>query len=140
MTKFDDDLQRVFNHLNSVSIGFGSLFKDLQFHTSTFPPHNVKKVSENEIFIEIAVAGYKKSEIEMQEHQGQLTIKGEKVGLNDDGSPYQHKGIAGRSFLKTFQLAEYFEVNNATLEDGMLMIKLVKNIPESSKPKSIPIG
>jgi len=73
----------------------------------------------------------------MEEHQGLLTIQGDK-GLSPE-SEYQYRGIAGRSFSKSFRIAEYFEVNNATMEDGILTVSFIKNIPDEAKPKLIAI-
>ncbi len=131
------DITRLFNQLESLSVGFGPVFKGIQLQTSTYPPHNILKVSDNEFRIELAVAGFKKAEINMEEHQGVLTIIGNKAVAPD--SEYQHKGIAGRSFSKSFRIAEYFEVSDATMEDGILTINFIKNVPEEAKPKLIAI-
>ena len=131
------DLSRLFNQLEALSIGFGPVFRDFQVPTTNYPPHNIVTLSENEFNLELAVAGFKKSEVRMEEHQGLLTISGSKETTSD--SDYQYRGIAARSFTKSFRIAEYFEVNNATMEDGILTVMFVKNVPEEAKPKLIAI-
>ena len=138
-----NDFSRIFDQLDALSIGFGPVFRDLQNSTSNYPPHNIVFITDEKFNLELAVAGFKKSEIHMQEHHGLLTISAEKKTESDattEGTPtYQYRGIAGRSFTKSFRIAEYFEVNNATLEDGILTITFVKNVPEEAKPKLIAI-
>lgn len=131
------DISRLFDQLESLTVGFGPVFRDFQVPTSNYPPHNIVKVSDNEFYLELAIAGFKKSELSMEEHQGLLTIKGDKNTESD--SSYQFRGIASRSFSKSFRIAEYFEVNDASLEDGILTVKFVKNVPEEAKPKLIAI-
>lgn len=131
------DLSRLFDQLEALSVGFGPVFRDFQTHTTNYPPHNIVKLSDNEFYLELAVAGFKRNEISMEEHQGLLTIKGDKESSPD--SEYQFRGIASRSFSKSFRIAEYFEVCEAKLEDGILTVRFVKNVPEEAKPKLIAI-
>jgi molecular chaperone IbpA len=132
-----NDFSRLFDQLEALSVGFGPVFRDFQVPTTNYPPHNIVKLSDNEFYLELAVAGFKKDEISMEEHQGNLTIKGDKQTNAD--SEYQFRGIANRSFSKSFRIAEYFEVKDAGLEDGILTVKFVKNVPEEAKPKLIAI-
>lgn len=132
-----NDLSRLFDQLESLTVGFGPVFRDFQLPTTNYPPHNIVKVSDNEFYLELAVAGFKKNEITMEEHQGLLTIKGDKETMSD--SSYQFRGIASRSFSKSFRIAEYFEVSGATMEDGILTVKFIKNVPEEARPKLIAI-
>lgn len=131
------DFSRLFDQLEALSVGFGPVFRDFQTPTSNYPPHNIVRVSDTEFYLEVAVAGFKKDEISMEEHQGLLTIKGDKTSAPE--SLYQFRGIANRSFSKSFRIAEYFEVNDASMEDGILSVKFVKNIPEEARPKLIAI-
>lgn len=133
------DLARLFDQLEALSVGFGPVFRDFQVPTNHYPPHNIVKISDDVFYLELAVAGFKKSEISMEECQGLLTIKGDKDTETADNA-YQFRGIANRSFSKKFRIAEYFEVNNAALEDGILTVKFVKNVPEEAKPKLIAIN
>jgi len=132
------ELARLFDQLEALSVGFGPVFRDFQIPTNNYPPHNIVKISDNEFYLELAVAGFKKGEVSMEEHQGLLTIKGDKVTETTDDT-YQFRGIANRSFSKKFRIAEYFEVSNATMEDGILTVKFVKNVPEEARPKLIAI-
>lgn len=132
-----NDFQRLFDQLEALSIGFGPVFRDFQVPTTNYPPHNIVTISENEFKLELAVAGFKKDEVRMEEHQGVLTIKGDK-NLSPD-SEYQYQGIAARSFSKSFRIAEYFEVSSAGMEDGILTVSFIKNVPEEAKPKLIAI-
>ena len=130
------DFTRLFNHLDQLSVGFGPVFRDFQVQTNNYPPHNIVRVSDDEFYLELAVAGFKKSEIKMEEHNRELTITGDKA---EDTSEYQYRGIAGRSFSKSWKIAEYFEVSAAKMEDGILTVNFVKNVPDSAKPKLIAI-
>jgi molecular chaperone IbpA len=132
------DIARLFDQLESFSVGFGPIFKDLQV-TNTYPPHNIISPSDNMFYIELAIAGFKKDEITIEEHQGCLSITGNKADNSVADALYRHRGIARRSFTKNFRIAEYFEVTDAKLEDGILTITFVKNIPDEAKPKVINI-
>lgn len=135
-----NDFSRLFDQLEALSIGFGPVFRDFRTQTSNYPPHNIVTLSDTEFKLEIAVAGFKKNEVKMEEHQGVLTITGTKeTETENEGSVYQYRGIAGRTFSKSFRIAEYFDVNNATLEDGILTVTFTKNVPEEAKPKLIAI-
>jgi len=138
-----NDFSRLFDQLEALSIGFGPVFRDLQNATSNYPPHNIVFINDEKFRLELAVAGFKKDEVTMEECQGLLTISAEKkVNLDEpvEGIPtYQHRGIASRSFKKSFRIAEFFEVDDATLEDGILTVTFVKNVPEEVKPKIITI-
>lgn len=131
-----NDLSRLFNHLESMSVGFAPAFRDFRIQTNTYPPHNIVRISDDEFFLELALAGFRKDEVKIEECQGVLTIQGDKA---DNASEYQYRGIAGRSFSKSFRIAEYFEVSNATMADGILTVTFVKNVPEEAKPKLIAI-
>lgn len=120
-------------------IGFDKMFDRLTNTTSAqsgFPPYNVRKVDEDTYVVELAVAGFNKDSIDITEHDGVLTIKGERP---EDVEEYVHKGIAGRKFTRTFTLAEYMYVDSADLNDGMLYVVVKRDIPEEKKPKTIAI-
>lgn len=138
-----NDFSRLFDQLEAVTVGFGPMFRDFQYSTTNYPPHNIIRLNENEFSLELALAGFKKDEIVMEEHQGLLTIRGTKKyndGIPpDNGSYYQYRGIAARDFTKSFRIAEYYEVSVANMEDGVLSVKFTKNIPEEAKPKLIAI-
>lgn len=120
-------------------IGFDKMFNRLTNtanQQSGFPPYNVRKVDEDTFVVELAVAGYNKESLDITEHDGVLTIKGERP---EDVEEYIHKGIAGRKFTRTFTLAEYMYVDSADLNDGMLYVVVKRDIPEEKKPKTISI-
>jgi len=122
-------------------IGWESLFPRLETLAKTnataFPPYNVRKVNEDNFVIELAVAGYKKSDLTIIEQDGNLTVTGE---LPDTQDEYIHKGIAARKFTRTFALAEHMVTRESHLVDGMLLISVERIIPQEKKPKSIAIN
>ena len=105
--------------------------------TQTYPPYNVIRINEDKIVLEFAVAGFKKDDISISTEKSILSIKAEKS--ESDEKKYLHKGIAARKFSRSFNLPEYYEVESAGFEDGILYIDLIRNIPEEKKPKSISI-
>ena len=116
------DLDRLFDHFNQVAVGFGPIFRDFQHTTSNYPPHNIVTVSDNEFYLELAVAGFKKNEVIIQEENGMLTITADKT-KTDVPNTYQYKGIANRSFSKSFRIAEHFEISGANMDDGILTVE-----------------
>jgi molecular chaperone IbpA len=105
--------------------------------TQTYPPYNVIRINEDKIVLEFAVAGFKKDDISITTEKNVLSIKAEKPEA--DEKKYLHKGIAARKFSRSFNLPEYYEVESAGFEDGILYIDLIRNIPEEKKPKTISI-
>jgi molecular chaperone IbpA len=105
--------------------------------TNTYPPYNVVRINDDKIVMEFAVAGFKKDEISITAEKNVLSINAEKPDADD--KKYLHKGIAARRFTRSFSLPEYYEVDSAGFEDGILYVYLVRNIPEEKKPKSIKI-
>ncbi|NNC98682.1 MAG: Hsp20 family protein [Gammaproteobacteria bacterium] len=120
---------------------FGSLL-DAAFQTektaSGYPPYNIEVVEENKYAITIAVAGFKDSELDLQVERGVLTVRGKKE--SSDEKNFLHQGIATRSFERKFNLADHIEVTNADLQDGLLTVSLVKEVPEAMKAKTIKIN
>jgi len=106
---------------------------------TTFPPHNLIKVGEFEYIIELAVAGYKQSDLDITQEKSQLVIKGD-IKEKEQTTEYIHKGLAGRNFTKSFTLADTIIVQSASLEDGILKVFLKNQIPERDKPRKIEIG
>jgi molecular chaperone IbpA len=118
-------------------IGFDRQIKDLQNinrNTSNYPPHNISRVkgSDEMYVIELALAGFNKEDIEVEQDKNVLTIKGS--SNEDPNKEYLYKGIGARSFVKTFSLAEYVKVNSVVVSNGILMVGLNKFIPESERP------
>jgi len=121
---------------------FGSLL-DAAFQTEKtsagYPPYNIEVVEENSYAITLAVAGFKQSELDIQIEHGVLSIRGKKEA-SENSSTFLHQGIANRSFERKFNLADHIEVVGADLQDGLLKVNLVKEVPEAMKPKSIAIN
>jgi molecular chaperone IbpA len=132
----NQELNRLFDHFNQIAVGFGPMFRDFTHSSSNYPPHNIISVSDNEFFLELAVAGFKKDEVTIQEENGMLTITADKA--DSATQTYQYRGIAKRSFSKSFRIAENFEIQEASMEDGILTVRFVKNVP-LAKPKMIAI-
>jgi len=110
-------------------------------HGNGYPPYNIESVEDNEYAITLALAGFEESDLDIQTERGVLTISGKKA--DDDGKDqrsFLYQGIATRAFERKFQLADHVEVVDAQLKNGMLTIKLVKEVPEAMKPKRISIG
>ncbi len=104
-----------------------------------YPPYDIEVDSENEYSITLAVAGFDRSELDIQVENGVLTVRGKKADASKD-KKFLYRGIANRAFERKFNLADYVEVNGADLNNGLLTIRLVKEIPEAMKPKSIAIN
>ena len=105
----------------------------------SYPPYNIELLSKDQYRITMAVAGFVESEVQIQSERQTLTVKGKK---SEDGKErnYLHQGIAGRHFERVFQLADHVKVTGATLENGLLNIDLVREIPEIMKPRQIAIN
>lgn len=134
-----------------TTIGFDPMFKSLEEMQRTmtkvvgsYPPYNIKKISESKYVIEVAVAGFGKQDIEIEILDGTLIIKGQTSidTLTKDGADvtYLHKGIAERAFTRTFKLADTVEIKNAELINGILKVWLENIIPDSKKPRKIDIN
>lgn len=133
-----------FDALNRALVGFDQMFDQMErkFQNSAstnYPPHNQIKVEDNKYLIQLAVTGFTKAEVSVEVEGNILTIKGESMTTDYAPEQYLHRGLATRDFVKEFPLAEHIEVTGAEMENGMLNIRLVRNIPESAKPKVIDI-
>ena len=131
--------------LSRALIGFDTMFNAINRKyanspaTTNYPPHNVIKTADNEYAIQVAVTGFQKSEIAVSVEDEILIVRGESNIVDYDDTQYIYRGLATRDFVKEFPLAEHIEVVGAEIENGMLTVKLVRNIPESAKPKVIDI-
>jgi molecular chaperone IbpA len=128
------------------SVGFDRLFDMLENSSfgqaqENYPPFDLIKLGDNDYRIELAVAGFKPDEIDITAQQNVLVVSGRKSEESEQkGSDYVYRGIANRSFERRFALADHIQVRGADLKDGLLAIELVREIPESMKPKKISIG
>ena len=130
------------------SVGVDKLFDRLMGQidaggttTQNYPPYNIVKTGDNTYQIEVAVAGFTQGEVTVNVNEGQLIITGEKQSTElPEGYSYEHQGISARRFIRTFTLADYVEVTSAQSKDGILTVKLERQIPEAMKPKTIAIS
>jgi molecular chaperone IbpA len=122
-------------------VGFDHLFEELdrvaRQANDHYPPHNIVKVDDHNYQIELAVAGFKSDEIEVEVNDRTLAVRGDhKV----EGREYIHKGISAKKFYRTFRLSEYVNVHGADLRDGILAIQLKVVLPEDKRPRKIAIN
>ena len=135
-----------FAPLYRSTVGFDRLVSLLdQFSTSenggqTYPPYNIERTGENAYRITVAVSGFAKDELSIVAKENTLTIKGEKVANENSKSEVLYRGIAARAFERAFQLADFVQVKDASLENGLLHVDLVREIPEAKKPRQIAIN
>jgi molecular chaperone IbpA len=125
------------------TVGFDRLFSMLDAFDSApgYPPYNIERTGENDYRITVAVAGFAENELSIEAKENALTIKGEKQVKQDNGAgEVLYQGIAARAFERQFQLADYVQVKGASLENGLLHVDLVREIPEAKKPRQIAIS
>lgn len=125
-------------------VGFDRLFDLLENQArvnsgDNYPPFNIEKRGDDAYRITLAVAGFKAAEIDITAQQNLLVVAGRKSEEAPEGRML-HMGIAQRGFERRFELADYVRVDAANLEDGLLVIDLVREVPEAMKPKKIAIG
>ncbi|MHA7776393.1 Hsp20 family protein [Roseibium sp. M-1] len=130
-----------FSPLYRSTVGFDRLFSMLDTAGSdapSYPPYNIERTGENSYRITMAVAGFAEAELSVEAKEHVLTIKGEKTE-EDAGREILYRGIASRTFERRFQIAEHVRVEGASLENGLLHVDLVREIPEAMKPRKIEI-
>jgi molecular chaperone IbpA len=106
----------------------------------TITPFNIERLGEDSYRITLAVAGFKPADIDITAQQNLLVISAARARTPMPGAQYLHLGIAQRGFERRFELADFVRVENANLEDGLLVIDLVREVPEAMKPRKISIG
>lgn len=121
---------RVFGLLDSL--GDGS--------AQTYPPYNIERTGEDAYRITMAVAGFGEGDLSIEAKENTLTVKGTKSDTEKNDSEFLYRGIGARAFERRFQLAEHVEVKGANLENGLLHIDLVRQVPEAKKARTIPIA
>ena len=128
------------------TVGFDRLFSLLDSFggvdggNPAYPPYNIERTGENDYRITVAVAGFGENELSLEAKENTLTIKGEKQVKQDNAGEVLYQGIAARAFERQFQLADYVQVKGASLENGLLHVDLVREIPEAKKPRQITIN
>lgn len=138
MNRFD------FTPYRRTMVGFDRLFDLLENQSrlssgDNYPPFNIERRGEDAYRITLAVAGFRPADIEITAQQNLLVVQGKK-GEDTPAGQYLHVGIAQRGFERRFELADYVRVDAANLEDGLLAIDLVREVPEAMKPKKIAVG
>jgi molecular chaperone IbpA len=128
------------------TVGFDRLFSTLDQLVGmdgpapSYPPYNIERTGENAYRISVAVAGFTDADLSIEAKENTLTIRGEKRTNDEEiASDLLYRGIAARNFERSFQLADYVEVRGASLENGLLHVDLVREVPEVLKPRVIPI-
>ena len=127
------------------TVGFDRLFslldQGLEGAAPGYPPYNIERTGENAYRISVAVAGFGENDLSIEAKENTLTIKGDKEAKEEKkNGEVLYQGIAARAFERVFQLADYVQVKGATLENGLLHVDLVREIPEAKKARQIPIG
>ena len=123
--------------LRQMVIGFDDFFDSIHNVERTYPPYNIQKTGDDIYTLEMAVAGFKKTDIKVSVESNVLKIEGEQTKNEQD---YIHKGMAARNFYRTFSLARHIEIDEAKMEDGLLKIKMIRNLPKELRPKEIKIA
>jgi molecular chaperone IbpA len=133
-----------FSPYRRSTVGFDRLFDYLESASraeqDNYPPFDIEKLSDDSYRITLAVAGFKRDEIEIVAHQNTLTITGRRNEDRAKDGNFLHVGIANRAFERRFQLADFVRVSSADLADGLLRIELQREVPEAMKPRKIDIG
>ena len=129
------------------TVGFDRLFSTLdqlggvEGSAPSYPPYNIERNGENAFRISVAVAGFTDADLSIEAKENTLTIRGEKQTDDEETSgEVLYKGIAERTFERRFQLADHVVVKSARLENGLLHVDLVRELPEAMKPRTIPIA
>jgi molecular chaperone IbpA len=128
------------------TVGFDRLFSLLDqvggFENAApgYPPYNIERTGENDFRITVAVAVFGEEDLSIEAKENTLTIRGEKQEKEEKTGEVVYQGIAARAFERVFQLADFVQVKGAALQNGLLHVDLVREIPEAKKPRSIPIG
>ena len=138
MTRFD------FSPLFRSTVGFDRMMNMLEASARSgdegYPPYNIEKKGENDYRITMAVAGFGENDLAIEVRDSTVTVSGSTSGEGDKERTYLHRGIAARSFRRAFQLADHVHVSGATLENGLLHVDLVREVPEALKPRTIKIS
>jgi len=138
--------QDVFKDFDKFFVGFDDQLGKMQkFHDEiaknipNYPPYNIKKTGDNSYTIELAVAGFGQTDIDIELADGKLIVRGNTSNDADDSENFLFKGIANRAFTRAFALNDEIVVNDAEMINGMLKIALERIVPETKQPKKIPV-
>ena len=126
------NINQLMDRLQRNTIGMDSYFDHLFSHEAqNYPPYNLVKVDEDTSYLELALAGFKEAEVKVYTEKGKLVVEGSREGT--DGREYVHRGLAQRNFTRSWSISEDTEVSDVTFENGLLVVKLDRVIPESRK-------
>lgn len=123
-------------------LGMDRLMNDFnRLDNSGYPPYNIESIGEDKYQITLALAGFKREDLTITVKDGLLTIEGKRdnVEIESEDRQFIHKGIGNRAFQRQWKLAEYVEVVDATMKDGLLFVLLERQVPEEKQPKTIEI-
>ena len=127
-----------------MTVGFDRLFDLLESNQrqpgDNYPPFDLERLDDDRYRITIAVAGFRRGDLEITSQENMLLVTGDREQPSGDRSHYLHVGIAARSFERKFELADFIRVKGADLADGLLTIDLVREVPAAMKPRTIDIG
>ncbi len=133
-------MSNIQSNIQRILLGFDPLFEFLEQDVPQYPPYNQYKISENEYLLEIAVTGFKPADIFIEVTDHDLVVSAKSSEKIPDSWKALYRGLAQRAFERRFKLGDYVEVQCASIEHGVLAIKLVRNVPEAAKPKTIQIS
>ena len=128
-----------------ATVGFDRMMNMLDAATRidegalSYPPYNIEKIGEDSYRIVMAVAGFGEGDLDVTVKENSLVISGKKEKAEDESVRFLHRGIATRAFERRFDLADHIKVTGAKLENGLLYIELVRELPEAKKPKTIKV-
>ena len=132
-----------FDPFRNLTVGFDNIFDQLsslsQFEIPKYPPYNIKKVEDNKYQLEMALAGFAKSDLEVEVKDNTLTVTGNSADDTETTNSFVYKGIAQRAFTRQWALMDYLKVFNANFKDGVLVVDMELNLPEEKKSKKIEV-
>ncbi len=132
-----------FDPFRNLTVGFDNVFDQLsslsQFEIPKYPPYNIKKVDDNKYQLEMALAGFAKSDLEVEVKDNTLTVTGNSADDTENTNSFVYKGIAQRAFTRQWALIDYLKVFNASFKDGVLVVDMELNLPEEKKSKKIEV-
>ncbi len=119
-------------------VGFDDFFDSIDYnYRETYPPYNIRRKADDRYILEIAVAGFRRKDLDVSLDNNTLVVEGRRDTTENE---YIHKGMSTRHFKRSWSLARYMEVDDAKFEDGVLKLELKRNLPEELKPKKIKIN
>jgi molecular chaperone IbpA len=132
-----------FDPFRNLTVGFDNIFDQLsslsQIEIPKYPPYNIKKVDDNKYQLEMALAGFTKTDIDVEVKDNTLTVTGNSSDDKEETNSFVYKGIAQRAFTRQWALMDYLKVFNASFQDGVLVVDMELNLPEEKKSKKIKV-